>query len=538
MSGARRPFVGVALATLAALALAASSSPGGAQTADPTVSIDRTGTAAGEEMAITGTGWRPGAVLIVELCGQGGLDGSTDCDVARQRTAGVSAEGRFSTPLRAGVPPTPCPCVVKVTDQESHISATAPIAVQGVPTVPIVEAEAPVRAISITDAVVSGGSWTEWFGAASPRTLELTLQNTGDVTITDPGLTVTWGRGNRPTGFVAVDAVEAMTPGETLIVTVTLPREALSIGRFTAVAELPGLGDEARAEVRDTIVPWGLVALALVVLQLLLLAVRNRLRRRIVDEPSEEIRGDQEPPGSEGAAADVPEEVDLREPTWLDDRRRPRDAEVRPHAPTGADPLLAEHGEAVSLLRSELVRSLESSASRVQHELDAMQQLAHSSVLQTADLTEALVAEAIARSDAVLADAEAQRRGAHRRLSEATDVLREARHEADELVASARAAAREILSAATANGHRTLDVLAELDTRMATIDAAIADIEQRACLLEHQAATASQAAEPAQLLPATTHRPLLRALPELSPARADELDRRLACAFERALGAL
>ena len=138
MSRWPRLVAGAAAATSALIAL---SSYTGGQTVDPTVALDRTGTAAGEQLRVTGAGWVPGSTLVVELCGQGAIHGSPDCAVASQVIVGADAAGTFVTSLTVSLPPSPCPCVVKAADEASHIAATAAVAVQGIPTVPITGAE-------------------------------------------------------------------------------------------------------------------------------------------------------------------------------------------------------------------------------------------------------------------------------------------------------------------------------------------------------------------------------------------------------------
>jgi hypothetical protein len=257
--------------------------PGSAQSVDPTVTIDRTGTSEGEEMLITGNGWSAGGSVVVELCGHGGLRGSVDCDVTRQRTAGVGSSGTFAVQLTTGLPPVPCPCVVKATDQTSHVAATAPIAVAGMYTVPITDADQrPERTIEISDVEIRGGlGIAELFGAGGRRVLSVTLVNTGAVAVDAPDLSVAWGSGSSPSGFVEPPETQRMEPGDTQTVTIPLDTPTIAFGERTAVVEIQGLGEPVVARTSMSSYPWGLLVLALIALQLLLLRLRNRLRRRV-----------------------------------------------------------------------------------------------------------------------------------------------------------------------------------------------------------------------------------------------------------------
>jgi hypothetical protein len=257
--------------------------PSDAQVTDPTVAIDRTGTAAGEEILITGGGWPGGATLIVELCGHGGLRGTVDCDVTRQRSAGVGPGGTFSVELTTGLPPSPCPCVVKATDLDTQIAATAPIAVAGLPTVPFTEADMPAaRTLEISSIELTGGGrWAELFGAGGRRVLEVTLVNTGAVAVDSPDVSVAWGTGSHPDGFVKPPETTRMEPGDTQTLTVALDRAPLTLGEQTAIVEIQGLGEPVVARATTSGYPWGLLVVGLVLLQLLLLRIRNRVRRRM-----------------------------------------------------------------------------------------------------------------------------------------------------------------------------------------------------------------------------------------------------------------
>jgi hypothetical protein len=525
--------------------------PSGAQPIDPSVTVDRTGTAAGEQMLITGGGWPNGATLIVELCGHGGLRGSVDCDVSHQRTAGVGPSGTFSVELTTGRPPTPCPCVVKATDQTTQIAATAPIAVAGIPTVPITDANAtaPARALEISSIeVTGGGTWAELFGAGGRRVLEVTLVNTGPLPIDAPDVSVAWGRGSQPDGFVRPPDTERMEPGDTQTLTVGLDRPALTLGEQTAVVEVQGLGEVVTGRAATSGYPWGLLAVALVVLQLLLLRLRNRMRRRLgrrsaapVEAPTDEGAVLALPPGPAALPAPVPDEVSVV--IDLD--------ELEPEVPAPAQPERAavngeRHAELMDGQRAEPVTldlvpvSVTSLAVApdaapdvvaARAELRTVQLQARLALKHAIELSENLVAASAARVNELEAEAAGRLRAAAARHAEAIELLEAARARADEVRAAASDAAASALRDATADRTAAHQALAELeeqgqrlvDAARAAIDGAITDLDDRLRALPaplELEADGDRAAAPATGTPAP---------------RLGGLDLRVAAAVSRAL---
>jgi hypothetical protein len=546
---------------------------GAAGVTDPTVTLDRTGTAIGDELLVTGQGWPKGATLIVELCGQGGIHGSVDCDVTNQRTAGVGPSGTFSTALTTGRPPSPCPCVVKATDQTSHIAATAAISVAGIATVPITEDDPDaVRRIEVSEIQVTGDrSWTELFGAPSPRVLDLTLVNTGAVAVQRPALTVAWGKGSAPTGFVKVPDLEPMEPGASQEVSIDLPRGALSFGQFRAVVEIQGLAEPVVAQTTSSTYPWGLVALAVLVLQLLLLRMRNRLRRRFQRRaaPPEVAPTDSARTLPKGAIAALPAAgtvIDLRDPVEVDldaPVEEPVDVaevvdvvevvELPPspapstnghstnghstngHSTNGHSTDAGDeesHRATTAAITAELLTEFAAATAEMRQQVLELQQRARTSLQQSSRLSEALVSAAAIRADEVRATASERDEESQQRLTESGEVLAAARAAADELIAQATRAAEEIVAAATADREASRQALAEVDREReelaeaarTAIDRVLADLDERTAALTRDLEVRASAL----LASAGEER-------RAAPAYHDELDRRLARAVGRAL---
>lgn len=508
----------------------ASTAVGGAQAASPTVAIDRTGTAAGEVLLITGGGWPAGATLIVELCGHGGIRGTVDCDVGHQRTAGVGASGMFAVELTSGMPPSPCPCVVKATDQATQIAATAPIAVAGMYTVPIAAGdERPERTIEISSMTISGGGTVaELFGAGGRRVLELTLVNTGALAVDSPDLSIAWGQGGDPDGFVAPPDTKSMEPGETQTLLVPLHRDALTFGRHTALVEVQGLGSPVVARATTTSHPWGLVALALMAVQVLLLRLRNRIRRRLARrsdlEPSARHRGKTRGVAQVAIGTGAPAPAPT--PTTVIDLATVElgaPIERAPERPADTRPVSAANGsQAAAPVRAEGVE-----VARLEAEVAALRASAHDAVRLAVDLSQSLIAACVARvqeADAASLQQVQSAAARHAHAAKALDLAAEraraflsAADAADVAVASTlqdATASRDALDAAaaalTVEGSQLADAArAELDRALVALDETLVGLSR----------------------PAASDEP--------SPAApADHLDRRVAVAIRRALEVL
>ena len=546
---------------------------------DPTVSVDRTGTQAGEEMLVTGKGWPKAATLVVELCGHGGLDGSVDCDVPHQRTAGVGSSGEFAVQLTVGKPPTPCPCVVKATDQGSGIAATAPIAVAGIPTVPITDEDpGPVRAVEISSIdVTGGGRIAELFGAGGRRVLEVTLVNTGALPVEAPDVSVAWGTGSNPDGFVKPPETKPLEPGETQTITVGLDRPVMTLGDQTAVVEVEGFGEPIVATASTSGYPWGLFVIALVLLQLLLLKIRNRYRRRRDGGSPDDVDGPDEvaslPPGAVAALPPAPEEViDVRDTetdavTTVIDVSDPEPEPVDPdregvstsgmllagllatvadgsdHEPppngNGTTGELNEralldpeaHAAAVGVLSAGLIAEFTSRTQDLHGKIEAERQRSSAAVHQAARLSEALVAAAAARAEEVHARSERRELEVKERLAEAEEMLDQARAHAGELIDMAQRAAGEILASADLDREAARRALSDVESEREEMVAAAREMVRVATEDLH-----SRVAGLDDELQAHTTALLHEAgLERQPPAPVDEFDRRLARAVERAL---
>lgn len=296
---------GVLLAALACLLVTAIVAPVPAGAAEPTVDVESVYGPNGDfSVRVRGAGFTPGAIVAVAVCGNRALRGSADCDQTRAANAGADTDGRFVARVVQPRPPVPCPCVVHVESAERPEAIDVAIAVPGTPTAsPEQLAAFPsvTRRVEIDGLRVerSGGEAAEWFGAGADRTLVFDVVNTGSVTVHAPPLTVLVGRGDTPSGLVdGPERVETLLPGQRTTVRVPVRLEPLSFGSYTIAAHVDGFDPPVGATTTTDTRPWGLVIVPLViVVQLALLAIRNRVRRRLTrdarpPEPVIDLRDD------------------------------------------------------------------------------------------------------------------------------------------------------------------------------------------------------------------------------------------------------
>ncbi|WP_329119825.1 hypothetical protein [Streptomyces sp. NBC_01353] len=190
--GARRKAAAVVGLVLAALALALppaaqASAPG------PTVALSQTEGGKGGEITVSGAGWKPGALLMLLMCGQsapgkGVIGGTNSCANTLGRAATVDAKGAFSQKMPVAEPPKPCPCVVHVagvTGQQDVVDVAFTVA--GHPSAPLPEATGDGRLAVLASVRLEGSSGVlVWFGAPARREIVFTVGNLGQAPVKDP----------------------------------------------------------------------------------------------------------------------------------------------------------------------------------------------------------------------------------------------------------------------------------------------------------------------------------------------------------------
>ncbi|MFI8880357.1 hypothetical protein [Streptomyces sp. NPDC055243] len=178
------------LAALVALLLPA----GQAAAADkPEVTLSKAEAGKGGDITVKGEGWRPGALLMMLVCGQAtparGVPGGTNsCANDTGRAVTTDGKGTFSKKLPVAEPPKACPCVVHVaTVTGEKAQADAAFKVAGHPVEPLPEQQGGGRLSVLTDTRLEGSSGVlTWFGAPPSRTFVFTVGNVGSAPVKDP----------------------------------------------------------------------------------------------------------------------------------------------------------------------------------------------------------------------------------------------------------------------------------------------------------------------------------------------------------------
>ncbi|MDQ1019043.1 hypothetical protein QFZ43_005592 [Streptomyces afghaniensis] len=147
----------------------------------------------GGSVTVTGSGWRPRALLTLLVCGQaepsrGVTGGTNSCANADGRAVTTDADGRFRRELPVVEPPVPCPCVVHVaTVTGAGAEADAALRVAGHAVEPLPADRAGGRLSPLADARLRGSSGLlTWFGSPPVRTLVVTVGNVGTSPVKDP----------------------------------------------------------------------------------------------------------------------------------------------------------------------------------------------------------------------------------------------------------------------------------------------------------------------------------------------------------------
>lgn len=159
----------------------------------PAVKVSTAQAGTGGSVTVSGTGWRPGTLLMMLICGQatparGVIGGTNSCANSAGRAVTTDADGRFSRQLPVAEPPVPCPCVVHVaTVTGATADADAAFQVAGHAVKPLPAATTGGRLSMLTDTRLEGSSGLlTWFGAPPSRTLVFTIGNAGSAPLKDP----------------------------------------------------------------------------------------------------------------------------------------------------------------------------------------------------------------------------------------------------------------------------------------------------------------------------------------------------------------
>jgi hypothetical protein len=215
--------------------------------------------------------------LQVEVCGNQGAGGSADCDQSGARNF-ASGSGIFQVNLVVTRPPAPCPCAIAAYAPSLGAPVTVPFTVLGAPTAPVVTPQLHTGLVINQVRLVGSNSWGAWFGAPPRRTLLLTVTNTGNVAAVSPSLVLRIGRGANPSDTVGSPILRTIDPKGTVTYQIPANLPALSFGTYTVEGQLGPAGESSGFTTTTSSLPWGLIAVAIVLVQVTLVWIRNRIR--------------------------------------------------------------------------------------------------------------------------------------------------------------------------------------------------------------------------------------------------------------------
>lgn len=248
------------------------------------VAVSPSTVAPGQTLQILGYGFPPSIDVSGQICGNNNLSGSPDCVLDNVGFASTTSNGQFTMSIAVAIPPVPCPCVAVVSSSQLSSAPSSPVTITGAPVgavQPPISAATVKEPLQIVNAQLSGnGPWYSWFGGMPQRTLNLTVHNPNNGVYPHPSLVLAAGRSGGGLSTVSTTPLPSMAAGETTTVHVHVVFPAFTFGSAEVVGTVGDAALMQHVKVTTTIVPWGLIVIALIILQFILLAIRNAVRRR------------------------------------------------------------------------------------------------------------------------------------------------------------------------------------------------------------------------------------------------------------------
>ncbi|MEU8530391.1 hypothetical protein AB0C77_33110 [Streptomyces sp. NPDC048629] len=257
MTTTRTTRTGALLLVLAALALSLLPTATATAAEAPKVTVSQKEAGKGGEITVSGAGWKPGALLMLLICGQstpekGVIGGTNSCANTDGRAATADAEGKFSKKMPVAEPPTPCPCVVHVAVVTGGGQDAVDVAftVAGHPTAPLPTQTGGGRLAVLASVRLEGSSGVlVRFGAPARRNVVFTVGNLGSGPVKDPVFQVGTSHGVFAPQYEERQWRGTVEPGRKALV--ELPVE-LSAGAYGDYRVTVKYGDKVLVEQ-----PWG-----------------------------------------------------------------------------------------------------------------------------------------------------------------------------------------------------------------------------------------------------------------------------------------
>ena len=290
LPGSPRRVSAVALA-IAGLVPAWSSAAASAATPAPSVGVVAfAALAPGSAVKVVGQGWPANAVVQVSICGDGGFGGSDTCATTAGVDVPATPDGKIWATLNVAIPPAPCPCVVQATSPSVTAPVSGPISIRGAASRSVrAPATDPIQPLQVRASLAAPQVLPSFLGLGSRSRLRVRLYNPNNVALSALEVAASAGRGTDPNGFVAPVNLAELAPHASAVVYLYVPTGPLSVGSYRATGHvLVGGRAYSFAATGPFVLPWLLIALGLLSIQLVLIGVRNRVRAvlfRRVDGP-------------------------------------------------------------------------------------------------------------------------------------------------------------------------------------------------------------------------------------------------------------
>jgi sortase A len=300
------PLVGrLSIYVLAILILGATAVDAEPSISGPVVSSNRTEVAPGDLVVLTIDRFKARTVTI-SICGNQARRGSVDCNMTASK--GLRLDVGTATVAQMGItsPPVGCPCVVRVSSQTNDEVAVTPIDLSGHPIEPVVggsNLNAPLVAVSIRARAASRGLFDRirsGLGGAVNYQVTVTVKNLTTEPVHRVNLSASVRRNQDTLADLAFDDTVEIGPGQTWkqVVSAEMPAPSLGSIEWQVAATQAGPLVLATSTTRHHPVLLLLLTMTLVV-DVALLAIRHRMRRRAVRE----MTGDETPSLRNSSAA-------------------------------------------------------------------------------------------------------------------------------------------------------------------------------------------------------------------------------------------
>ncbi|WP_406286057.1 hypothetical protein [Embleya sp. NBC_00896] len=226
--------------------------------ANPSASIDPGKAAVGDKVSVVGGDWTPGSLVQASICGENGLRGTVNCAAASAASGTVDAGGNVAITLTAVVPPSPCPCVVRIAVVMNGPAkdASVPLEIDGAPFAPLPQlVKTPGRLVFIDSAMVGEDTIFTWFGSPVQRRFRIEVGNMGQTAIINPTFRIGFYEGVYAPTWEDFESHITIAPGQRTTVSLPVELDARQHGTFSWRVMYDGqIVDEQALEVGR---PWG-----------------------------------------------------------------------------------------------------------------------------------------------------------------------------------------------------------------------------------------------------------------------------------------